>query len=373
MSQALPATFTAAQAAELAVVTRSGFIESRHLGAGVALSPAQPDAPALTLGDPAAATATPVFARSCLKPVQALAVLRAGVPLRGEEAALAMASHIAQDEHIAVVRRMLASSGLAAEQLQCPAVLPQHGPARARALAAGEKPSPLYFNCSGKHTAFLMACRANGWDEDTYLDPGHPLQQLIAETVAELAGLPGGVSADHIGVDGCGAPVFALPLAGLARAVSAVVAGTDEHTAELTRAALEHPWGIEGHGRPNSVAIERLGILAKFGAEGVMVMARPGGPAVALKCLDGSSRATTLAGLVMLHAAGGAEPQAVAEVWERVAPAITGGNAVVGAVLPGAGLRSLLAPELAGLLGADPDPAGSAGGKTGEQPGAGRR
>ena len=319
-------TFTPAQAAELAVVERSGFIESRHIGSAVVLDP--DGSPLISLGAPDAA----VFTRSSLKPLQAIAAMSLGAQLTGPAAALAAASHKSEAGHVEVVESMLETAGLSVSDLQCPSAHPADGAFRRelqeRARAQGDENtdprSPLYFNCSGKHAAFLAAARAIGADTSTYLSPDHPVQQKVAEVVAAFAS----EEPSAVGIDGCGAPVFALSLTGLARAVGRVIRmgsadGAVEETAgpwtayerearTLTEAVFADPWTLEGHGRPNSTVIDRLGVFAKGGAEGVIVMATRTGFAVAVKCLDGSSRASGLVALTLLQRAGafGAEPRA---------------------------------------------------------------
>lgn len=343
-------TFTPAQAAELAVVERSGFIESRHIGSAVVLDPE--GSPLISLGSPEAA----VFTRSSLKPLQAIAAMSLGAQLTGPAAALAAASHKSEAGHVEVVETMLEIAGLSVSDLQCPSAHPADGAFRRQlqeeARAAGEDStdprSPLYFNCSGKHAAFLAAARAIGADTSTYLSPDHPVQQKVAEVVAAFAS----EEPSAVGIDGCGAPVFALSLTGLARAIGRVVrmgcsdvdgaaaseigesagqAWTDyaQEARTLTEAVFADPWTIEGHGRPNSTVIDRLGVFAKGGAEGVIVMATRTGYAVAVKCLDGSSRATGLVALTLLQRAGAfdAEPGAASapegDTVEAVIAAIT--------------------------------------------------
>ena len=326
-------TFTPGQAAELAVVVRSDFIESRHIGSAVVLDP--DGSPLIRLGAPD----VPVFTRSSLKPLQAIAAMSLGADLHGLAAVLASASHKSEAGHVEVVTSMLESAGLSVDDLQCPSVHPADGAFRRQLQeslrAAGETEtdprSPLYFNCSGKHTAFLTAARALGADTATYLSPDHPVQQRVAEVVAAFAS----EAPSAVGTDGCGAPVFALSLTGLARAIGRVVrmgsAGAEAGRAEAGRAFADSraasakgqdwvtyereartlmdavfadPWAIEGHGRPNSTVIDRLGVFAKGGAEGVIVMATKSGYSVAVKCLDGSSRATGLVALSLLQRAG---------------------------------------------------------------------
>lgn len=119
-------TFSVESAVELAVIERSGFIESRHIGSAVVLSA---DGSVVTrLGD----ITTPIYARSALKPFQALASMQSGVPLRGAQVALACASHVGSLDHMDVVEGMLKAAGVREEQLQCP----RHG-RRTRSPAIG--------------------------------------------------------------------------------------------------------------------------------------------------------------------------------------------------------------------------------------------
>ena len=307
-------TFTSQDAVELAVVERSGFIESRHVGAAVLLDPQ--GAPVVALG----ATDQPVFVRSTLKPLQAIASMRAGAELDGPAAVLATASHRSEQRHIDVVTDMLASVGLDETALQCPSVIPSDRSAREARTAAGHPRSPLHF-CSGKHAAFLLAAVAGGHDLRTYLDPAHPVQQEVEAVVRAYTGGP----PLAIGADGCGAPVHALTLRALAAGIGRVAQRADAEAESLMDAVLEHPWGIEGAGRPNTTVIEELGIFAKFGAEGVMVMATPDGWSVAVKCLDGSSRPTTRVALALLGAVGAVDAQAAEDLGRRLTTPVTGG------------------------------------------------
>ncbi len=330
-------TFTADAAVELAVVERSGFIESRHVGSAVLLDPSGRIAAALGMPD------APVFVRSTLKPLQAIASMRMGAELAGPTAGLATASHRAEQRHIDVVADMLASVGLDASHLRCPAVAPADRDSREARTAAGRPTSRLHFNCSGKHAAFLIAAVAGGHPTDSYLDPGHPVQREVERVVEEYSGAAPLV----LGVDGCGAPVHALTLTALATAIGRVASGADEHSARLMDGVFAHPWTIEGGGRPNTTVIEELGLFAKFGAEGVMVMATRTGWSVAVKCLDGSSRPTTLAALRLLGLSGELSEEAVRRVIEQVTQPVTGGidadgrTVHVGGLRDGAALRSI--------------------------------
>ena len=303
---------------ELAILSRSGLDESRHLGAAVVVSP--DGTVARSLGDADAL----VFGRSSLKFFQAIAVLRSGVSLAGAQLVLATASHSGTAAHVQIVRSLLARAGLDEDALQCPLDWPLDSASRSAASA----PARITMNCSGKHAAFLLACVENDWPTESYLDPEHPLQQLVRNTVEEFTGEPIG----HVGVDGCGAPVFATSLRGLATAVGRVSAARDASAALLAAAVLAEPWAIDGPGRANTVVIEQLGLLTKGGAEGVMVMGAPDGTAVALKMLDGSARATSLVALQLLASVGAISAEDADRVGALTTEKVLGGGLPVGEI-----------------------------------------
>lgn len=327
----MPQTFAAAAAVELAVVERSGFVESRHIGSAIVLSP--DGVVAEELGD----TSTPILPRSSLKPLQALACLTAGAPLEGERLVLATASHSGTDRHVSVVRDILDSAGLGEDALGCPPAWPGDQRTRDELVREHGERSRIRMNCSGKHAAMLLASSVNGWDLESYLDPGHPLQLHTREVVERLTGEKASTTA----VDGCGAPVFAMSLAGLAKAIQRI--GTASQTSPfalhrqagtLVRAVREHPWGIDGPGRADTIAIERLGVFAKGGAEGVMVTVAPNGTTVALKILDGNGRAATAVALRLLVRAGALSEADVADTMTKLALSVSGGGRDVGAIRP---------------------------------------
>ncbi|WP_198165817.1 asparaginase [Agromyces laixinhei] len=295
-SAALPAHPSIAELAELAVVRRSGFIESRHFGSLVALR--ADGAPAIELGQTDAA----ILPRSTVKPLQALACLTAGAPLAGEELAIAAGSHTGENEHVAVVRRVLERAGLDETALRCPIDRPEDEATFEAMLRAGESRSALRMNCSGKHAAMLLACTVNGWSTDDYLDPAHPLQQHVLAIAAEATGVP----VDRTAVDGCGAPLFSTTVRGVASAFrSLVLAAPESPEGRVAAAMREHPFFVGGRGHQNSELMTSIpGALAKGGAEGVIGVAARDGAAVSMKIIDGNPRATTLIALRVLEALG---------------------------------------------------------------------
>ena len=291
----------------LAEVVRSGFVESRHRGAIAALAPDG------TFAFTAGSANTPVFPRSSNKPLQATAMLTAGLPLEGELLALAAASHSGEDFHVQGVRDILDFAGLTEDDLQCPPSLPLDEPTARRLIKESDAPeSRARMNCSGKHAAMLVTCIANDWPLKTYLDPEHPLQRHIRKTIEELAREP--VAA--IAVDGCGAPLFALTLAGVARAFRALVLaepGTPER--KIADAMRKFPeWTSGTHRDENRLMASIPGLLLKGGAEGVDAFALADGSAAALKIEDGGARARTPITVAILTALGAQAPADLATI-----------------------------------------------------------
>ncbi len=319
-------SLTLAGSRELADVIRNGMVESRHAGAAVVVSPA---GVVREIGDSTAL----IYPRSTLKPVQAIAVMRSGVVLEGEHAVIAAASHSGTAEHRRLALELLGRAGCSEDDLQCPPDRPADSRAAQELSATGQPLSRLAMNCSGKHAAFLLACTWNNWPTAGYLDPEHPLQRLIRATVEEFSS----ETVRHTGVDGCGAPLFALSLRGLATAYGRIAAAVrapalDRDASLLGSAILAHPWAIDGHGRANTAVIEHLGLIAKGGAEGVIAMGAPDGTAVAVKILDGSHRAATLVAVELLAQNGSIDRDLADRAIAATTEQVLGGGVPAGAI-----------------------------------------
>ena len=309
----------------VAEIVRSGFAESFHRGSVAATGPSGDQI--ASVGDPA----SPVFPRSSNKPMQAVAMLRAGWEPAGEDdLAIAAASHKGEPFHLERVDSVLSHAGLGEESLRCPPDLPGDPAARRAVVARGGEARRIYMNCSGKHAGMLAACVAAGWDTESYRDPGHPLQELIVATVEELTG----ESVQATGVDGCGAPVLAISLAGLARAFTRLVEapeGSPER--RVVDAMRAHSKLIDGSEAPDHRVMSAVpGLVSKGGAEGVHVMAVPGVGAVAVKIDDGAARASAPVALRALETMAGyrfpdqSKPVVEAMSW----PEVYGGGQPVG-------------------------------------------
>ena len=257
-----------------------------------------------------------IYLRSAAKPFQAMPLLEAGgekaFRLGGDEIALLCASHGGEPRHVRGTERILRRGGFSAADLACGAHPPMHEPSARALIAAGERPTALHNNCSGKHAGLLLACRLYGFAPVGYWKPGHPLQRLIRKRVGDFCGVP--VSRVGFAVDGCSLPVFHLPLARLAFGYARLVApprpGESPDPAvkrRLCAAMWDSPGMVAGRGRFTTEFLEagRSRWIGKEGAEGVYAIglaARKGEKAlgIALKLEDGSTRARDAVALDVL-------------------------------------------------------------------------
>lgn len=274
----------------LAVQTRDGLVESVHYGSLIATAPG--GRTLLSVGEPQAA----FYPRSSLKPLQSVAMVRAGLDLPADLLALTAASHSGAARHLDGASRILELHGLTPAALENSSDLPYGVREREEYLRDGGQPTQLAQNCSGKHAAMAATCVINGWPVHGYLDPSHPLQKLVAETVTELTGEePAGIS-----TDGCGTPLFALTLAGMARAFGRLASAEladgasapESPEAAVAHSMRRHPEMVAGVGRDVTELMRLLpGALAKDGFEGIQLVGLPDGRAVAIKISDGGDRA----------------------------------------------------------------------------------
>jgi L-asparaginase II len=304
----------------IASYTRSGFTEGVHVGHAVVVDPS--GAVVRSWGDPEHV----VFPRSSNKPAQATAMVRHGLDLPVHLLALSASSHSGERFHLAGVHEILDRAGLDADALQTPPDFPLDPRERDAWIADGRRMDPVAMNCSGKHAAMLATCVVNGWPLGTYRAPDHPLQQSIRWQIEALAG----EQVQHVGVDGCGAPVLSLTLAGLARSMSrAVQDEPDSPARRITSAMVAFPEFVGGTNRDVTAFMRAVpGLVAKDGAEGVYVVSLPDGTAVAIKAEDGSERARQVA-LATILVGLGADPAALEGL---LTIAVLGGGAVVGQV-----------------------------------------
>ncbi|WP_447006560.1 asparaginase [Saccharothrix isguenensis] len=303
----------------VAEVWRGEFLESVHHGSVIAVDGSGREV--FAVGRPHDTT----YPRSSNKPIQTLAMLRHGLDLDGELLALACASHSGEDFHIEGVHRILERHGLDETSLQCTPDLPIGEDALKAHLAAGRTKAPKYMNCSGKHAAMLATCVVNDWSTHDYLDPTHPLQRAVRDTLEELAGERIGAE----GVDGCGAPLFGISLTGLARAFSTLARATDGPQQRIAQAMNRHPEWVGGTNRDVTKLMRAIpGAVAKDGAEGVYAIGLPTGEAVACKIADGSSRARAVVLVAALRRLGVHAPDELATF-----PVLGHGRAV-GAIKP---------------------------------------
>ena len=270
----------------LVEVVRNGIVESVHRGR-VAVT-----APDGSLLSATGAALAPMYPRSASKPLQAVGMLRAGLDLDAELLAVVCASHSGEPMHQAVVATILARSGLDDSALQTPADWPLDDEAKEATIRAGAHRSRIAMNCSGKHAGMLRTTVLAGGDTRTYRDPDHKTQLAIVAAIDDLAA----EQARDVAVDGCGAPLYAISLYGLARAFGRLATSSDPAEARVARVIREHPGYVSGTNR-DELALHRgvPGLIAKAGAEGVYAVGLPDGRGVAVKISDGGARARAVA------------------------------------------------------------------------------
>lgn len=307
----------------LATVSRDGVTESTHYGR-VAIC--QADGRLLaSAGNPEGVQ----FWRSSSKPIQSLAVVTSGAADRFEftqkELSVCCASHSGSAQHTTTVAGILDKLGLSESDLNCGTHWPGDTQERNRLIRAGEEPSQLHNNCSGKHAGMLATAVALGAPTEGYLDAEHPVQRIIAVNLSLLANFS--EEKFMVGRDGCGAPTVAMPLKAMARAF-ARLASPDELPDELPGAATRicdamacEPVMVSARGSFNTELL-RLSdgeVVAKGGAEGLFCLgSRSRGIGIAVKCLDGSGRPHPPAVISLMRKAKIDVPDELAERFERV-------------------------------------------------------
>jgi len=283
----------------LVEVTRGSQVESRHRAAVAVVDTA--GKVVLSAGD----IDVPVYGRSAIKSLQAIALVESGAAdafdVSEPELALACASHSGEPRHVEAVTAWLARIGLSPADLECGPQLPGYEPALIALLASGAEATAAHNNCSGKHSGFLTLARHLGVPTKGYINYEHPVQQRILGVLESMTGLDLGGAPR--GIDGCGIPVIGVPLGNMALAMARLGASDDQPEARqdacrrLRRAVAAHPFMVAGSGRFDTRVMALTGEKAfiKTGAEGVYCAALPDlGLGVAVKVDDGAGRAAEI-------------------------------------------------------------------------------
>jgi L-asparaginase II len=306
----------------LAETTRGNWVENRHRGAFVVC-----DAGGTIIAS-AGDIERPIYPRSAIKSMQAIAMATSGAVdkfhLTDAELALACASHMGEDMHVAGVTSFLSHLGLTPADLECGNHAPSFAPAREALRARGEKPSALHNNCSGKHSGMLAVAKALDVSTAHYVDRDHPVQQAVRAAIETIIGEP--LSEDRCGTDGCSIPTWAAPLRAFAGGFARMATGQGlppDIAAAAHRifdAATSHPELVGGTGNFDTEIMRAFagGVFQKGGAEGVQCGAiRSKGWGYALKVDDGNTAASHVMAAALLLAI--SDPNAAQrDVLERV-------------------------------------------------------
>ncbi len=276
-------------------MTRGGTLENQHFGS-VAIVNTQGKLLAQA-GDPHWIT----FTRSTLKALQALPFVEAGGPqhfgFTPQHVAMLCASHSGEAVHVQAAQDMLEKAGQTYKVLRCGCHVPYHFELAGKAPSPGETFDERYNNCSGKHAGFVAYCVQHGHSLDNYEAPDHPLQQAIRRDVARAVGMD--ANDLKLGVDGCSAPNYAMPLSRLARGYARLASGAADSElggsfAQLSAAMTAHPDLVSGTGRNDNAFMQAGGgdWVSKVGADGVQVVgSKSRGEAFAMKIIDANKPA----------------------------------------------------------------------------------
>lgn len=279
-------------------------------------------------GDPGAM----VFLRSAAKPFQAMALVESGAfeafGLSLEELAVVCGSHGGEDFHADAVLSILSKCGLGEDRLRCGVVPPLHRPTASRMAKEGKSPTPSRNPCSGKHAGMLCVCRHLGFEVEGYERSSHPVQRMSLRIVSEVTDHP--EEEVWTALDGCGVPVFGVPLRKMALAYARLARpeSSPRHEGSLKlvrRAMLENPLMVAGSGRFTTRLIEVSGktLVAKDGAEGVFGVGHlPSGLGLAVKVEDGSDRALSAVVLKALSELELLPPEAIEDLGSLLKPPV---------------------------------------------------
>jgi len=311
----------------LAEATRGPLVESVHRGAVAVVD--RTGALSLAVGN----IDRIVFARSAIKPIQAIPLLETGAANRfavtDSEVALACASHSGEPVHVGLVRDWLHRIGCDAHDLACGGHAPIDAAAARSLVAAGHEPGPEHNNCSGKHTGFLTLARHLEVSVEDYASTMHPVQAAVRAALGDLC--DSALADAPVGIDGCGAPQYGIALRAIARGMARIAAPDDLAPARraavlrIRAAMLAAPHLVSGTGRFCGRLMAALGgrVVVKVGAEGVYTAAIPAASlGVALKIDDGATRAAEVVLGAVLVRLGVITPDEAAALEDLLVPRV---------------------------------------------------
>lgn len=314
---------------------RGGVLENVHYGAITIVD--EKGKLLYAAGDPEHMT----FLRSAAKPFQAIPVMKRKIDevygLTGHETALFAASHRGEAFHIDALESMLHKTGIEENELHCCATYPLNEDAKAERHRAHEAKRRIFHNCSGKHTGLIALTKHMGWDEHTYYDPEHPVQKEIVQTIAYIAEVP--EASIPQGVDGCGLPIFALPLHKIAYSFLKLAcpdliedAETRDAAARMAKRMNEYPDMIADTRFVCSALLKDSNLSAKGGAKGVYgIGLRKERLGISLKVSDGSEQVWPCIIATILERIGYGNQATIDRLYELVPNAIVNdGGTLVG-------------------------------------------
>ncbi len=238
-----------------------------------------------------------IFLRSTAKPIQAIPIIDYKINVSLKELAIICGSHSGSSKHLRLLQELIKKDELKLQDLQCGIHFPTDEKEKLRLIKYNLKPNILHNNCSGKHIGMLSVCKKNNWSLENYLKIDHPLQKHILKSIKELSE----TSNISIAIDGCSAPVFALPILNAAKLFSNFTNPKKTKYSRTITAMTKYPFYMGSENQIDSEIIKASSgkILCKVGAEGVIIAAKDGN-SIVMKVSDGSPKIRSIVLLNLL-------------------------------------------------------------------------
>ena len=240
-----------------------------------------------------------VFYRSASKPIQSLPVFKYALDklygIEEKESVIMSASHAGEPCHVEAVESILRKAGLSEDLLCMNPTRPTTEEYNDARIRAGLPLRKVYHNCSGKHAALLLIQKHLGGKLEDYWKADTPVFHEVAQTLKTVSE----AEQMKVGVDGCGVPVFAVPMKNIAISFKNLACPDKIKDDKLQPAATDnvgriqrHPEMIRGSSYPCSIMNMDPNIIAKGGANGVYAFGlKKQRLGIAFKFIDGTEAA----------------------------------------------------------------------------------
>lgn len=227
------------------------------------------------------------FMRSASKPIQVLPTLLAGLHRRfnltEENVAMFNSSHWGSNHHIFVLEEISRKTGIDPEDMIMKPCSSTSASALAKKLTDQSRLHPrdgiskLQHCCSGKHFSLMLLQRELTGKTSGYEQKDSPVQRQIINFISMLSQTP--TFKIGLGIDGCGVPVFALPLRSIAMSYAKLMdpfslSNELRETIDYNFSCIhKYPEKINDYGTPSYYINQNPDLIMKDGSRGVICMA----------------------------------------------------------------------------------------------------